>query len=1738
MNIFINTTPYVIDNPKDGDTYYFDNQRYNMKITLVTPLDKIRITLCLIDEYGYNVEIETSKGIYILNKDVQELVMIYDEQWFNINGKNLLPYVDNSYKQKAIIQLYDQARIGENLTLTFERGNTGSDGRYKMSNLIFIGACNYHSNNSAYNGEGAVMVYKNSNGSIISHHILTEGYDVKNGNYQGSFGKHVKIVDMGLYDLLIVSATTKVKDNSTLRTVLDDIFGYIYIYSYRKNDKHDYYFHRETKIPLPSNRITKDLTTQNIDDYLPHHTIFQIEPLDHRGILVSYSSKILYLYDLRDTENIITETNSTYVPEFIKIVNTDVYFSYNSEIKRIDFSTNLWTDPSSTLIMNTYNVNGFGKIVYPYSEGIVIISEKDFFDFDRNYQLKKRITFEPGILSFSLFESGPIRKYHILIDGTEINLYILDQDYKLILNDLFKQYADDIERLIRTDVSGETLFICAPNHTDLKNGITNVGLVSNYDLFFERANKNLSSLFPDFDIFNQTLVEEKNLSGQKHFYLEETFKEILPLISNRSNNQVNLYKIHPVIRDTGITMELNYDVSYGTFLSKYSKYFIYVDPKHSAKEYSYLLDESRNLYLGWSDNQMLSYNNSQQNEIYLYKRNNRIHLVLLGIGTVGPNKRWNIIESQMSTDSSQNHYDISMNLSDTLDMLQFIQFHKFVHNDDLMFIVHNLYSIKIIDYFSQKVYTKTFNRNITEDLFYIDSFKNLFHLYSITVKNVTTFYLTIYSSIEQYQYILLDSVKMDITETPYQILAQYYDRAFILLENYTKENGSIIVRRFDILQELKEKIDFEEINISNEFNTNKHVVDVEFYRDTIQKLILVNYNEKDDKIFQKTSQKIYTLPRLLKTKYQNFEKKDVRQLMVKEKKYVNYEQYKIKDVVPNVFFNIEFQKYFNNNIGIFVDYQFLDNKDLIFKNNNEMIILMKQNEKSFSRYIFRPSPNYEFQTHLYDKEEQIVVVTAKGSTGTSYIEIFDVSATSFVVQANGEATGISLMKKTFDKEICYETLDDREEIYISEEFDDVGQYIRFWTFSKDSNYHPNQVTIFVTLNAIKDTCFHRGFNDEYIMDVLINGKMSYFQNSGNSYIQKFIDIPSNISIQEPFDIRVLSSSFFSLINPDKSYLFVKNQTTNAWRYLGQQIRKLDTKHENTLELERYYFVDTDISLNPIELFRNTNINIQSPIFSDSQKRFYCIQEDTIYKITHPNLSQLEDYQSISSDGSTIYTQTSNHTIKKLIYLDHANQGISSENTSLPQFCPSDYVTNFISEILINGNFTYVHDNLGYSISYLYQPTKSRRFNTTDFPLIDVYDTIYVYESPNLYQYKLINQQYIIDSSKNITNYEIAIDSDETFFINSKFSTMTYKEINFNTRTQHLDTFISDIPMEISISSNAEDFMVIQGYTIHLFKESYLDYPNKYTLSKSIVPSNYLKSKININSVTPIFKVDWERHRIFNSYASPTDITEGIGATAVMTSNVNILTWNPEESEYDFHSDISGAISFGFNIELSKDGNTLFISEPRAPEQGDFKEGKIHMYQYDKILDRYILYKTFRSKRSKIGYLMRVSPSMDRIVTFGYQKGTEELELVFFYDLHSDVYSEISIKANVHDMVFLNNSNTLFVEEKIYYFDAADKRSFYLIEDVNNCPNIITKTVLPNLIFPNEQMMFELKAFGNNYILMDGINLSHIVQIKDYMMNYIASQARIENSKIVISDNGSTLITASEVSGKLNFYISW
>lgn len=1751
MNIFIKNTPYLISDIEDGNSYYFDNSSKSIIASLPNLSNKVKISLNCLYENENSIYIFTSKGVYILNSSIRELTLIYENYWMSPDETNIIPFYDGNYKQQIKYNIFNYARFGENVIITNNRGNTQSNGRYKISNYVIISCSNYASKDkSSINGMGEVVVFRKSENGTFFDQTISSGYDYFDGEHQGNFGKHVKVLDMGLYDLLAITAPTKVQSESP------NLNGYIYIYSNRMNEVNEPYFHLETKIPFPPLGAIKDLSGIIINSYTKYNTVVQLESIPNIGISVLFDSKKLYLYSLSISNGNIQyniSINDLILPNYQKAYpNTQkLYLCSDQNISVLNYSTQSWNSISNPIIQNIYNVKYFGKMLFQYNGGIIVFSQNDFFDYDSSYQLKKRITFQDDIISSDCFINGQIRNYMILTSGNNNNVFVFNQDYELILNQLLKESLNDFPNLIRFDELGETIYLATSNGNNLFQKTSQMGNVNNYDLFFENEFKNIPSLFPDFDIYNQVLIEEKSIdSNQKFYYVEENFEGILPLISNRSNPNKSIEKIYPVVNDPGILLELNdQNVEDGTFLEKYAKYFIYNIPSASSTDnYSTLLNSS-NLYLGWIDNQMIQYNTTSEYLIYTYKSNGIVNVVMLSVGNQ-PNflygKRWNIIESKMDSNIDKIVYDVSLNMFGNLVTSEFDKFEKYAFDDQVIFLVRNKFSIVIIDYFERTTVVKTFLRDITDDLFYFDNYKNMFHLYKVN----NDIYLTILR--KGYNLFILNGQKMDLKKMPSQFFGQYYSNVFVFLENYLQDSQSVIqLRRFDIKQNIYQTIEFEEINISNEFPRNKFILDIDFQTNKVSKIYISNNSDKNNKIFQKNSNKFYSLPTLNKTKFTSYNKNYIRQVKVNENNFVNYEQYKIEDVIPDVFFNKLYQKYFSNNLGMYADYKFVDLRNITSFDASKNIVVAKQNERSFSKYIIKPETGYQISTFVFDSSSGYLALTEKGLTGSkSNVKIYNVNKNKYDLQKDGIVSGILVQNLHFDKEICYETLDVNEntnEFYVSEEYDVSNSQIGYWLFNFSNLYLPSRY--FITTSTVSTGCFYRTRTGEFVSNTLINNTIPYFTISNNTNTIKYISLPNSIQIQPLYDIKIISEQFFSLVDGNNTYLFIRNSNyVNKWSYFAKGIHKIKTSNISYKLLKNYY-LDLDISMNDSSTLTETNINIQSIIFSDNKKNFYCVQDNNIFKIEHPILQQLYDYTTFSNDGSTIYSQDISGNNKKLFYFNHANISILSEQVSTPHFCPQLYKSNFHQQIQSKGYFTLTNNELGVSKKYLLGATASNEYQSDKFPLVDYLYSTYMYNNKLMNKFKLDNNTYVLDSSSNISKLTIPIDSSENIIIDNNFNSLSYSEIQFATKMSNFNDFNQDSPTFITLSPDASEFIIYENNNFAFFNERLEKYPSKFTHLKTMTPNNNIKSKLYTLDVPTSFIGDWVNNRILMGFG-------GLGATGTNRSKIDIVSWNPDTKEISYHSGLTGQNSFGYKILLSDDSEILFVTEPIAPPEGEYKQGKIHFYQYNHLTNQYIYLKTIRSKNTNIGEGIHVSKTMNKLVTYSNQftesgeTGTgpasvvsgkiefEKNKLVIFSDLFEQDTKEICLEIDTIDAVFIGKTDSLLVQEKVRYNKKIPERKFYIIDDVNGCSNILTRYSLTNTILDDDLTEFKMIPFGFNYILLEGINVYHIMKIEENQLKYIASQNKPENSVVSLNQLGNTIMNLQKANGSLIITLTW
>jgi hypothetical protein len=170
----------------------------------------------------------------------------------------------------------------------------------------------------------------------------------------------------------------------------------------------------------------------------------------------------------------------------------------------------------------------------------------------------------------------------------------------------------------------------------------------------------------------------------------------------------------------------------------------------------------------------------------------------------------------------------------------------------------------------------------------------------------------------------------------------------------------------------------------------------------------------------------------------------------------------------------------------------------------------------------------------------------------------------------------------------------------------------------------------------------------------------------------------------------------------------------------------------------------------------------------------------------------------------------------------------------------------------------------------------------------------------------------------------------------------------------------------------------------------------------------------------------------------------------------------------------------------------------------------------------------------------VSSDNKKLLTVGYSNGNDISELVIMDRILNDESYEIKISLNVYDMCFIGETNRIIVEEKIFFSEGNNSsRFFYLLEELNQCENIITKVATNNPYLVKDPTLFRLKPFGKNYLLLIAEKIIHLMQIHQYKIKYITSIARnTKSSYLSLSQDHRTMLETFQEGGVLKLSICW
>ena len=1718
MNVFI-TYNMVEIKPVHDTRYYFVNTEQSISVSLINPVQNMMIRCYRMFKNDTFVMLMTNKGQYILDNDVDELVLYYLEGgWTSNQIHNKTPITNYIGVDHLEVSYFEKAYTGRKFVMTHDRGSTSKDNRYKMSNLFLVSCHNFRAMDNL-GGTGALIVFrKTSSGNYIYESKKMIDFDKKNGENQGWFSKDMTLINMGLFDVLLVLAPQKITDSGT---------GLMYIYTYQPNNDKitELYLFEEQTIPYPNKKIIK-----------------QIQPIHGLGFSVFTTDGNFYIYKMNPTTYITSLLASYSKPDYqyhhVDTSGSFIYFANQSGIKSQSYdSSGLTGNESSFLIQNTNQLLDYGKMMWKHPDGLFVFSRHDFHNYNNSFVLQKRIDFKNIIDGFDYYNVDGVKKYIFVADGSMNNIYMMDASYNIIMNDILKNNPLDWITQISFDASAQSFFVGIPNNDNIKNNqiIEKAGNVVNYDLFFDQQSQNIFSLFPSFDIPNELLVEEKSLDESRKYFKEQEFDSIIRLVSNRTSPDNLIYKMYQVYKDLGVIFSVDFNGPSSHYLNRYSRYFIYCNPYQNYT--SFICDET-SLFLGWLDTQMIVYNTSQH-ELYFYKdvSANKIKCNLIGIGnkTSSPSgKVWNVISSDMVSDISKNSYDISLNLFGNIDPANFVKFEQYTHNEDLVYLVREKYNLTIIDFFKNQMYTKTFNRNTQNDLFYVDTYKNLFQLYKDASNNIL---ISIYVN-NDYQQSYVIGLKTDLTDLPVQIGAQYFNQQYILLESYENEITTIKIRKFDIIQGVTQTLSVDPLNISNMYDSQKSILHINYETFNIDKLVVCNKSDINNRMYQKQSRKIYTLPTIGNYNFLKYTKNLSRQLNVVSRNILNYDQYIIKDKIPDAFYNTKYQKYFNgNNLGIYSNYYFYDVKDEVYMDSKNVQVV-KQKSHSFMKYFFYPSSGNIIMNYLYDQNNHSIAIVEKSiDSSSSIVKIYDITDEDYLIQDDGTLTGSLLASQSMNKLICYETLSIIDEVhdgfFISEEFDPSMNMISFWTFSSANNYTPTKTNIPITLpNGNSDICFYRSYDGtQYLMDEVFAQQLSYFESSGNTFVQKYIPLPPYVNFAMPFDVEFMDGYYFILTDANKvRYLFVQNRALKTWYYYGKGIDEI--KNVETFELSRSYFVDFDIISN----HSKTNGVYNANIFYNENGDVYALQNGYVFKIdknvhTYLNLS---DITTVSLDSKTLFTKDQYNLVRKLLVLPNADLSYNQVTVTSDYYLPKLYRNDF-SQYTTYGSFQSLDSDQAYTKNNLLDASgnASTSYKSINFPIVDVSKNLIFSEDKKIYRYRAQGNTTIMDSSSINMNFPIQITSNEQVVTDGLFQTLNYMEIRFTNQETVFEEFLkSNHPAKICVSPDASTFMNIQSYGIEMFKNNRpRNQTEKYDFEKYLIPDNQVLRYVSDDDIISDFDVDWYKGQILMGFGS-------LGSTGSNKGFVTVSNWDETTNKVTHHSIIQGNNSFGYTVNISKDGQYVVISEPKAFTND--KRGKIHIYQYNKITNLYQLINTITSKLAPIGKVVDMSFYNNKLATLGHSDDlvTKEVKLVVFDNPLSPDFTEVSFDFNVFDFAFLGEKEQILVSVATEYTYNQIQKSTYLIESVNGNPFIYTKLEMFDSIFNNDPTNYMIQPINNNFVIYYSKDKFHLVRIyKDKSIEIVTTYTDIIiNSNFAVSEDRSTLVFAFYIDGNQQYFL--
>lgn len=519
MSLFVETinTPVDIYEANKYNSILLNNRFGSVIINLNDVLINTRLIVERLYMNDFDCFINTKKGNYILNSTESKIHLIfYNNRWLSVDRKNSLPFTTNTVNEQEMTINYfsDPKFANEILFCPDVSSNPGmaANGFFKIQNRLIVGA-NQFIQTVGTKGVGGFFVYSpDTSGNFnVLEEFVSIPYEFGLNQDQGNFATHICSLNMGTYDLLVVSAPNRLKVNSNC-----SIFVYAYkrrnttsSNNYSLNDN-SFYFERVSQPEIEISEIGK---INRIFTGTSSQTFY-----------AEFTNNVIIAYRLSFIGNSLNFTMNK-ITSFGSYQDMDLFDNYfyvlnNNSVVKYDVSTNPLTPLNvGTKLTSTENPS-LSKIKV-YSNGFIASTARKVIFYDLNGNITRTLNTTQDIQSYLFNPSMNIGT--ILLDGSSNNFI----SYRLDINNT------PISNTIQSSVQNKIIFINTTNRLILATPNSGLGTFTPFTI-----NNSSISLGTSVTIPSDTQLDETILSHDSEvlFVFHKQFKFISVFSRNIKND--------------------------------------------------------------------------------------------------------------------------------------------------------------------------------------------------------------------------------------------------------------------------------------------------------------------------------------------------------------------------------------------------------------------------------------------------------------------------------------------------------------------------------------------------------------------------------------------------------------------------------------------------------------------------------------------------------------------------------------------------------------------------------------------------------------------------------------------------------------------------------------------------------------------------------------------------------------------------------------------------------------------------------------------------------------------------------------------------------------------------------------------------------------------------------------------------------------------------------------------------